>query len=134
MLVDYVSHLEEGLQRADNLTKAGELHQAVQAYLAVLEVDPDNPTARRQVGHVATAVRQFDRTSPSNRWLKRLRSLVHDPEERALVSLARGLVAIVLVVLAFTLGYNMAPSGVEGPPPKTAEPELRKPPQGLGDR
>ena len=61
LLVEYVSQLQTGLERAESLTRAGELDQAVWAYLAVLEVDPDNATARRQVGRVVTAVRQFDR-------------------------------------------------------------------------
>jgi hypothetical protein len=73
LLVDYVSHRQEGLARADALTRAGKLGAAVSAYLEVLEVDPDNPTARRQVGQVATAVRQFDRAAPGQRWLRRLR-------------------------------------------------------------
>lgn len=133
LLVDYVSHLEEGLRRAENLTRAGELHQAVQAYLAVLQVDPDNPTARRQVSQVATAVRQFDRSAPSRVWLTRLRSLIHDPEERKLFALARGTVVALLVVLAFTLGYNMAPSGGEAPPPPTAGPPVQKSPKTLGN-
>ena len=38
----------------------------------MLEVDPDNATARRQVGKVATAVRQFDQTAPGRRWQKKL--------------------------------------------------------------
>ena len=42
------------------------------AYLEVLEVDPDNATARRQVGKVVTAVRQFDQTAPGRRWQKKL--------------------------------------------------------------
>ena len=54
------------------LTTQGELGEAVWAYLAVLEVDPDNATARRQVGQVATAVRQFDQTAPGRRWQKKL--------------------------------------------------------------
>jgi hypothetical protein len=45
----------------------------VWAYLSVLEVDPDNPEAGRQVGQVAAAVRHFDRTNPGRRWLNRLR-------------------------------------------------------------
>src|SRR5438270_3455827 len=72
LLVEYVNQLEEGLKRAELFTRAGELDEAVWAYLAVLEVDPDNATARRQVGRVATAVRQFDRTAPGRRWLRAL--------------------------------------------------------------
>jgi hypothetical protein len=72
LLVDYVEHLHDGLSRAEALTRAGELGDAVWAYLQVLEVDPDNPSARRQVGQVAAAVRQFDRRTPGRRWLNRL--------------------------------------------------------------
>ena len=68
LLVDYVSHLQGGLQRAENLVKAGELGQAIWAYLEVLEVDPDNPQARKQIGQVVTAVRQFDTVIPGRRW------------------------------------------------------------------
>src|SRR5262249_50872077 len=68
LLADYVNHLHEGLARAETLTRAGELGQATWAYLAVLEVDPENAQARRQVGLVATAVRQFDKAAPSCRW------------------------------------------------------------------
>jgi hypothetical protein len=72
LLVHYVEDLREGLARAEALTRAGELGEAVWAYLAVLEVDPDNATARRQVGQVATAVRQFDQSAPGRRWRKKL--------------------------------------------------------------
>lgn len=72
LLVDYVENLREGLVQAEELTRRGELGDAVWAYLSVLEVDPDNATARRQVGKVATAVRQFDNTAPGRRWLKRI--------------------------------------------------------------
>ncbi len=68
LLVDYVSHLQGGLQRAENLVQAGELGQAIWAYLEVLEVDPDNPTARKQISQVVTAVRQFDTVMPGRRW------------------------------------------------------------------
>lgn len=67
LLVDYVSHLAGGLQRADNLARAGELGEAVWAYLEVLETDPDNATARKQVGRVVTAVRKFDLSTPARR-------------------------------------------------------------------
>src|SRR5262249_48361165 len=72
LLVDYATNLNEGLVRAEEYTRAGELDQAVWAYLQVLEVEPDNPVARRQVGRVATAVRQVERTSDKH-WRKRLR-------------------------------------------------------------
>jgi hypothetical protein len=72
LLVDYVENLRDGLQRAEHLTRQGELGDAVWEYLEVLEVDPDNATARKQVGKVATAVRQFDQTAPGRRWQKKL--------------------------------------------------------------
>jgi hypothetical protein len=72
LLVDYVEGLDAGVARAEALTRAGELGEAVWTYLGVLEVDPDNATARRQVGHVAAAVRQFDRSTPGRRWRRRL--------------------------------------------------------------
>jgi hypothetical protein len=72
LLVEYVDHLEEGLAKAEALTRAGELGEAVWAYLAVLEVDPDNAEAKRQVGQVAAAVRQFDRIAVGRRWLDKL--------------------------------------------------------------
>src|SRR5262245_62163333 len=72
LLVDYVHGLQGHLYRAEQLTRAGALGQAVWAYLAVLEVDPDNAAARRQVGQIATAVRQFDRTAPGRRWAQGL--------------------------------------------------------------
>src|SRR5438445_5926440 len=73
LLCDYVDHLGDGLARAEALTRAGELGEAVWAYLSVLEVDPDNATARRQVGQVVTAVRQFDEMTPGRRWLRKVR-------------------------------------------------------------
>ena len=72
LLVDYVENLQDGLARAEALTRQGALGEAVWAYLEVLEVDPDNAAARRQVGQVAAAVRQFDRAAPGRRWRKRL--------------------------------------------------------------
>jgi hypothetical protein len=72
LLSDYTSHLRAGLTQAESCTRAGELGDAVWAYLAVLEVDPDNASARRQVGKVVTAVRQFDQTAPGRRWARAL--------------------------------------------------------------
>ena len=72
LLTDYVEHLHDGVARADALTRQGDLGEAVWAYLEVLEVDPDNAAARKQVGRVATAVREFDRAAPGRRWLKQL--------------------------------------------------------------
>jgi hypothetical protein len=72
LLADYVSHLRTGLAQAESCTRAGELGDAVWAYLSVLEVDPDNSTARRQVGKVVTAVRQFDQTNKGRLWMRRV--------------------------------------------------------------
>jgi hypothetical protein len=72
LLVDYVSTLQGGLERAENFVRSGELAQAVWAYLEVMEVDPDNATARRQVSQVMTAVRQFDHVTPGRRWANNL--------------------------------------------------------------
>jgi hypothetical protein len=72
LLVDVDRHVHGGLERAADLTRSGALGEAVWAYLEVLEVDPDNPTARQQVGQVVTAVRQFDRADPGRRWLRQL--------------------------------------------------------------
>jgi len=60
LLVDYMSNLDEHLNRAESALKAGELGDAVWAYLNVLETDPAHPVAQKQVTKVATAVRQFD--------------------------------------------------------------------------
>src|SRR3954470_22080953 len=68
LLVDYVSHLQGGLERAENLVRAGELGPAVGAYLEVLEVDPDNGPAPKQISQVVTAVRQFGTVIPGRRW------------------------------------------------------------------
>src|SRR5262249_8582620 len=103
LLLDYVSHLSGGLERAENLTRAGELGQAVWAYLEVLEVDPDNVAARRQVAQGATAVRQFDVTAPGRRWAHGL-----DPYPKksgALAAWAKSAVLTVLLVLVFGIGY-----------------------------
>ena len=103
LLVDYVSHLQGGLQRADNLTRAGELGQAIWAYLEVLEVDPDNPQARKQISQVITAVRQFDSIIPGRRWAHGLSPKLPRAPRPAWHWLA--LTAAILV--AFGVGYAL---------------------------
>ena len=114
LLVDYVENLQDGLVRADALTKQGELGEAVWAYLEVLEVDPDNATARRQVGQVATAVRQFDNNAPGRRWLQLLQrktrmkrwmaKLKNEGDASTWVS---GVVWFAIVLGALILGYYL---------------------------
>jgi hypothetical protein len=104
LLVDYVSHLQGGLQRAENLVKAGELGQAIWAYLEVLEVDPDNATARKQISQVVTAVRQFDTVIPGRRWANGLPpELPKAPRPWWHWALFAGAVA-----LAFLFGFTIA--------------------------
>ena len=111
LLVDYVGHLQGGLERAENLTRAGELGEAVWAYLAVLEVDPDNPAARRQVGQVATAVRQFDHVTPGRRWANGLPAL---PGSQALLpAWLRWTLVGLAVALAFGAGFLMGRYPIE---------------------
>src|SRR5262245_33273067 len=73
LLAKYVADLKVGLSKAEKMTREGELGEAVWAYLAVREIDPDNGPAKRQVGKVATAVRQFDETAPGRRWARGIR-------------------------------------------------------------
>jgi hypothetical protein len=125
LLVAYVSGLQSGLEKAEALTRAGELDQAVWAYLSVLEVDPDNPTARRQVSRVATAVRQFDRTAPGRRWLARLRGEDDEGGPVWLAWLLRAVLVLVLVGGAFLLGHAWGTRTGDGgnapDPPPTIE-------------
>jgi hypothetical protein len=132
LLVEYVSQLQVGLEQADHLTRGGELGQAVWAYLSVLEVDPDNPVARRQVGQVVTAVRQFDRTAPGRRWLQQVRG---EPLPEAGGSGRwRWLWAVLFlfaVALAFGIGYLLggqfigdADSGAPTTPPAQSNDKL----------
>ena len=95
LLVDYMSNLDEHLQKADEALKAGELGDAVWAYLNVLETDPDHSLARRQVSKVATAVRHFDeaRSGGRQRWM--------------MIGIAAAVVVAVLLGAVFYLGYYL---------------------------
>ena len=131
ILVDYVGHLQDGLARADELTRQGELGEAVWAYLEVLEVDPDNAQARRQVSKVATAVRQFDRAAIGRRWLQRLqrqalfrRWLASWEEGLSSWSWPLALVVALLLVLALLIGYGLGRHGAG--PGQTTEPAVMR--------
>jgi hypothetical protein len=114
LLVDYVDTLQDGLARAEACTRRGELGDAVWAYLEVLEVDPDQPAARRQVSQVVTAVRQFDRAAPGRRWLSRVqrqarfRQWLHVVQTASATQTWVRVAAVVLLLLAtFLLGYAL---------------------------
>jgi hypothetical protein len=114
LLVDYVEGLDTGLARAEALTRAGQLSDAVWAYLEVLEVDPDNATARRQVGQVAAAVRQFDHAAPGRRWRRllqkatRFRRMVHGWESgEGLPGWLFGVAAVIVLAAALGIGYGL---------------------------
>jgi hypothetical protein len=67
LLIGYVENLAVGLAQAEVLTRQGKLADAVFAYLEVLDVDPENPIAKKQVSKVVTAVRHFDSRPPGKR-------------------------------------------------------------------
>lgn len=123
LLVDYVSHLQGGLERAEHLTRSGELGQAVWAYLEVLEVDPDNGTAKRQVGQVAAAVRRFDHTIPSRRWAVRSPG---QPAEAAASGWKRPLLIVLFVAATFALGF-LAGAWFAAPEESGERPPVLKP-------
>lgn len=123
LLVDYVSHLQGGLERAENLVKAGELGQAIWAYLEVLEVDPDNPVARKQISQVVTAIRQFDTVMPGRRFAHGLPpQLPNAPRPWWHWAILGGLVA-----LALGLGFGAAHVDWEAvfTPPPQVDPSLK---------
>ena len=57
ILVDYMSDLDSSLEKAEAKTRAGELGEAIWAYLQVLEVDPDNPEDKRDLEELVRQVR-----------------------------------------------------------------------------
>jgi hypothetical protein len=143
LLIHYVEDLREGLARAEALTRAGELGEAVWAYLAVLEVDPDNTMARRQVGQVATAVRQFDQTAPGRRWMKKLQKKTRfrrwlanwNGEGEATNGLLNGLLWFLFIFGALMIGYVIGVKSVlppEGAPPATQMEKQDKPKKANG--
>jgi uncharacterized protein YbaR (Trm112 family) len=102
LLVDYAGSIQDGLARAESLTRAGYLGEAVWAYLAILEVDPDCPAARRQVGQVAAAVRQFDQITDGRRWYQRVRDNARFGGETGWLNTA---LWVALVLGALLIGY-----------------------------
>lgn len=96
LLVDLTTQVRAAMDSAERHTREGELAEAIWSYLAVLELDPDNPQALRQVGMVAAAVRHFDRARSA-----------HHTWRRASM---RVLAILVLVALVFLLGYGWGQS------------------------
>jgi hypothetical protein len=128
LLVDYVNGLQTNLVRADQLTRAGELGLAVWAYLEVLEIDPDNPAARHQVGQVATAVRQFDRTAPGRRWLSGAAAAGEGGAPTWIKGLVLALALAFVFSIGFFLGRGMPTEGTSPPAdPKKDQHEKRLP-------
>ncbi len=103
LLVDYVNQLEDGVRQAEVLTRAGELDLAVWKYLEVLEVDPDNAAARKQVARVATVVRVFDRLAPGRRWLAEVRGEDDEAAARIARWLRNGFVVLLILILVLAL-------------------------------
>jgi hypothetical protein len=135
LLSDYTSNLRDGLSQAEASTRAGELGEAMWAYLAVLEVDPDNSVARRQVGRVVTAVRQFDaRSTPDRQWARkvhkegRFRRFMASMEEGE-TSLS-GIFSWVLLALIFAGGVAAAYYLGYTNGQKAAAPEMKTVPEG----
>jgi hypothetical protein len=131
LLVNYIDDLEESLRQADALTRRGELGDAVWKYLEVLEVDPDNAAARRQVGRVATAVRQFDEKAPGRRWFKKLqkqnrwrRWMANMNSDGDMAGWLTNVFWFILVVSALFLGYVLGSNATrpaEGDKPEKTE-------------
>ncbi len=121
LLVDHTQQLTLGLGKAEEWTRSGELAKATWAYLAVLEVDPNNPKARKQISRIATAVRQFDTTSPKKRW-----SLALGTEKnRSWIGWLLVAVLVLLLPVAFAAGFYFG--GQEGGDGGDPPPPIKKP-------
>jgi TPR repeat len=63
LLADLVTDVQRLLARAETHRKGGELAPAVEAYLAVLEIDPTNADARAALGPVVRGIRTVQRVA-----------------------------------------------------------------------
>jgi hypothetical protein len=122
LLVEYAGVMQEGLARAEALTCAGELGEAVWSYLEVLEIDPDSPVARRQVGQVAAAVRQFDKNAPGRRWGRQVRDQALGWSANGWFSVAIWLVLVLAALLVgYWLGHHSFDIGTLAPAPPAGD-------------
>jgi hypothetical protein len=118
LLVDFHENQDDSLKRAEERTKDGDLGEAIWAYLEVLEVDPDNPTARKQVGRVVRAIRQFDQIA-YKRWRQRQRGqararpwLDDMPFSFTWLRITMAILLLAAVLfLGFRWGYHVAQRG-----------------------
>ena len=116
LLVDHTKQLELGLEKADEWTRTGELGRATWAYLAVLEVDPNNPKARKQISRIATAVRQFDTSTSKQRW-----AFLGKPTGNSVLTWILLILLILLVPGAWGMGWYLGWTGwyISLPTPST---------------
>jgi hypothetical protein len=96
----------------------------------VLEVDPDNASARKQVSQVATAVRQFDHLTPGRRWANNLPPL--PPAKAAWPVWLRWTLISTAVVLAFSAGFLLGRFPEWSSNGETPTPDIQKQDNALG--